>query len=344
MYSNSLLARESTYDLVFMDIIWVAKFAQAGWLEPLDDRFPPDEQKKFLPADIKGSRYKGKIYRVPMRSDAGMLYYRKDLLEKAGLKPPQTWEDLVNIALKLQNPEKLWGFVFQGKQYEGLICNFMELVWGAGGDLFDENQNVIIDSQEAISALQWMCDVVNKHKICPPGVKTYEEEEARHLFQEGKAIFMRNWPYAWTLLQKEDSPVKGKIGIIPMVHKKGQKSAATLGGWGFGISKFSKNKEAAWKFIKFATSYEGQKIFHFKNGAIPTRHELFKDKDILKESPYYPELYKVLLTARPRPMHPRYSRISDILQLHISLALVGKKTPEQALKDAAKKIKRLLKK
>ncbi|MFV1951825.1 MAG: ABC transporter substrate-binding protein [Nitrospinota bacterium] len=342
MYSTSFLAGESTYDLAFMDIIWVSKFAQAGWIEPLDNRFTLKMQKEFLPGDIAGSIYNGNIYRVPMRTDAGMLYYRKDILKQAGLSPPETWDEFVDIALKLQSPPDVWGFVFQGKQYEGLICNFLELVWGAGGDILDEKGIVRIDGPEAISALQWMSDILNRYKICPPGVTTYQEEESRHIFHEGRAIFMRNWPYAWTLSQKDGSPIQGKIGIIPMVHKKGGKSAATLGGWGFGISRFSKNKEAAWKFIRFATGYEGQKILHFKNGAIPTRHKLFKDKDILAESPYYPDLYKVLLTARPRPSHPRYSQISDILQVYVSKAIVGQETPDIALKEAAKEIRRLI--
>lgn len=344
MYSTSFLSKEYTYDLVFMDIIWVSKFARAGWLEPLDDKFTAEMQREFLPGDIAGSKYKGEIYRVPMRSDAGMLYYRKDLLDGAGLSPPETWDDLVEIALKLQRPPELWGFVFQGRQYEGLICDFLELVWGAGGDMVDDDENVLIDGKEAISALEWMYDIVNKHRISPPGVTTYQEEESRHIFQEGGAVFMRNWPYAWTLSQKDDSPVKGKVGIKTMVHKKGSESAATLGGWGFGISKFSKNKGAAWEFIRFATDYECQKILHFRRGAIPTRHTLFRDREILKESPHYPDLYRVLLKARPRPTHPRYSQMSDILQVYVSAALVGDKSPERALKDAAEEIRRLLSK
>jgi len=342
MYSTSFLAGEATYDLVYMDIIWVPKFAAAGWLSPLDDYFPKDEQAKFLSGDMAGSRYQKHIYRVPQRTDAGMLYYRKDLLEANRLTPPQTWDELVEICTKLQNPPELWGVVFQAHQYEGLICNFLEILWGTGGELVDEAGELRINSPEAVKALQWMCDLVNKYKIAPPGVTTYQEEESRHIFQGGHAIFMRNWPYAWTLVQKEDSLIRSKIGIIPQVHVLGAKSAATLGGWGFGISKFSKHPKEAWEFIKFSTSAEGQKLMHFNNGAIPTRHSLFKDKDILAESPHYPELYQVLLTARPRPMHPRYAQISDILQVYLSAALVGQKTPEEALVQAEKEIKTVL--
>lgn len=344
MYSTSFLSGSSgsAYDLVYMDIIWTPKFAQAGWLEPLDGRFGPDMWDEFLPGDMQGSWYEGKVYRIPVRSDAGMLYYRKDILEEAGVAPPQTFDELLDIALRLQKPPELWGFVFQGKQYEGLICAFLEVLWGAGGEVIDERGAVVIDSQEAVAALRWLRDAVNVHGISPPGVTTYEEEEARHVFQEGRAIFMRNWPYAWTLAQKEDSPIRGKVGIVPMVHAEGGKSAATLGGWGFGLSRFSEHKDEAWAFAEFAASEEGQKIMHLKNGMIPTRHSLFEDEEILAESPYYKDFYKVLITARPRPVHPKYSQISDVLQVHVSAALVGDKEPEAALRDAAEEMKTVL--
>jgi multiple sugar transport system substrate-binding protein len=339
MYTTSFLAQDGVYDLVYMDIIWVPKFASKGWLEPLDEKFPAQEREKFLPGDIAGSIYERKIYRVPMQSDAGMLYYRKDLLEKAGLKPPETFGELLQQCKKLQSPPDLWGYVFQGMQYEGLVCDFLEILWGHGGDVLTPDGKAIIDSPESVSALSWLVKIVREEKVCPDGVTTYQEEESRNVFQEGRAVFMRNWPYAWTKFQEDKSLVKGKVGIKPMVHAPGKTSAATLGGWGFAIYKFSKNKEAAWKFIQFATTPEMQKLFHFKKGVIPTRKALFEDKEILAESPHYGELYQVLLVAKPRPVHPRYAEISDILQLNLSAALVGKVSPEDALKRAAQEIR-----
>lgn len=341
MYSAAFMAGEAVYDLVYMDIVWVSKFAATGWIIPLDDLFTPAEQKGFLPGGIAGSKYKGKIYRVPMRTDVGVLYYRKDLLEAIGRQPPSTWNELIELAQEIQSPPELWGFVFQGRQYEGLVCNFLELVWGAGGDFIDnDGGNVLIDQPEAISALEWLCNAARS--ICPPGVTTYQEEESRNIFQEGRALFMRNWPYAWTLAQQEDSPISGKVGIIPMVHKSGHQSASTLGGWGFGISSFSSHKNEAWRFIEFATSARSQKSLHFSKGAIPTRHALFSDNEILKESPHYSELYKILLLAKPRPVHPRYSQISDILQFHVSRALIGAEVPAEALRKTAQEVRDIL--
>lgn len=343
MYATSLMAGEATYDLIYADLIWVPKFAAAGWIVDITDRLNPRQIAQFLPGDIAGGMYKGRLYRLPMQSDAGMLYYRTDILEDAGLRPPRTWSELISQSKKLQNPPDLWGFVWQGNEYEGLICDYLELVWGAGGALLDEDGNVVLDEgTAAVDALQFMYDVIHTYKISPPGVTTYQEEESRHVFHEGNAIFHRNWPYVWTLAQKEDSPIKGKVGIKPMVHKKGYRSAACQGGWGFCLSKYSKDKEAAWTFARYATSYEGQKFIHFTEGVIPTRHALFSDPEVLDESPHYPALWRVQINARTRPQHPLYGQISDILQRYVHSAITGVMKPEDAIKRASVEIRELV--
>lgn len=330
MYATEFLSGGSTYDIVNMDIAWLPKFASKGWLLALDDRFK--DQDQFLPGDIEASKFDGRIYRVPTQADGGLLYYRTDIVGK----PPETFDELVELAQKHQKPEELWGFVFQGKQYEGLVCTFLEILWGHGGDVMN------FDSPATVQAFKWLQGLPGK--VSPPGVTTYEEEQARTLFQQGKAVFMRNWPYAWNLLNQDGSPVKGKVGIAPMPHAPGQKSASTMGGWGLGIARDSKNADAAWKFIQFVTQPEQQKVLYFKNGVIPTRKAMFEDADILKASPHYKQLYQVLLHARPRPVHPRYSQISDVLQSYASAVLIGKQTPEDAAKQAAEKIRKVVEK
>jgi multiple sugar transport system substrate-binding protein len=335
-YARDFMAGGGTYDVVLMDIIWVPRFAAQGWLRPLDDLFAPAARESFLPGDLRGSTFEGRIYRVPMYTDAGMLYYRTDLIDK----PPETFDELVELAKKNQKPPDLWGFVFQGRQYEGLVCAFLEVLWGFGGDVLDDDGKVALDRPAATQALAWMKSLVGT--VAPEGVTTYQEEESRHLFHEGRALFMRNWPYAWILAQKEESKIRGRIGIVPMVHAPGQKSAATLGGWGFGISKTTRHPEAAWSFVEFATRPEQQKILHLKNGNIPTRRSLFSDPDILKASPHYAQLLPVLMAARPRPVHASYARISDVLQAAVSAALTGKTEPEAALKEASEKIREIV--
>lgn len=336
IYSTSFLSGDRTYDLVYMDVIWVPKFAAQSWLLPLDDRLPESARGEFLPGDIAGSTYEGRIYRVPMRSDAGLLFYRSDI---AG-GPPETFEDLTAACRRHQSPPGVWGFVFQGRQYEGLVCAFLEVLWGHGGDLLDDDGNLILDSPEGVDALRWLAESVGS--ISPPAVTTYQEEEARHAFQEGRAIFLRNWPYAWNKAQESGSPIAGKVGIAPMVHRPGHESAAALGGWGFGIAAGSRNPDAAWRFVEFATSEKGMRILNRMNGAIPARRSLYHDPEIVEAHPHYPELYEILLRARPRPVHPQYARISSSLQVHVSAALVGRETPEEALRLAAGEIRSTL--
>ncbi|MEK6542853.1 MAG: ABC transporter substrate-binding protein [Elusimicrobiota bacterium] len=342
LYTTAFLSGKTPYDLIYMDVAWVAKFSATGWLRPLDDLFSLDRQKEFLPGDVMGSRFEGKTYRVPLHSDAGMLYYRKDLLASVKETAPRTWDDLLRIAKKLQKPPQLLGYVFQGKQYEGLSCNFYEFVWGAGGSLQGPDGKLTVNSPAAVEALGFLSSLPKEHAIAPVGVTTYQEEEARHLFQEGRAVFMRNWPYAWVLMQKEGSPVKGKIGIIPMVHKQGAKSGATLGGWGFGIATAARYPQEAWRFVDFITSAVSQKRLNQTEGFIPTRKALFKDPDMLKANPYYPDLYEILLVAKPRPQSPKYTEISNILQARISAVLVGQASPQAALDEAQRKIEQVL--
>ena len=342
MYVTSFLAGEPTYDMVLMDIIWVPQFAHQGWLLPLDEWFDKEAMKEFLPGDVEGSIYNGRLYRIPLQSDAGMLYYRRDLLEEAGLAPPETWEEFLEAAKRLENPPIRWGFVFQGKQYERLVCNFLEFIWSFGGGVFNERGQLALDSPQNVEALAFMCDLIHVQKVTPPGVTTYEEEECRHIFQEGNAVFCRNWPYQWTLAQGKRSPVRGKIGIAPLPHKKGQSSHATLGGWGFGISRFTRKKDACVRFIRYITGPGAQRKLHLRSGVVPTRRSLFHDTGILRESPYYAGLFKILLHARPRPVHPDYPRISDIISRHVHKALLRQNTPQDVLKRAQSQIEKIV--
>lgn len=341
MYAAAFMAEDDGYDMVWMDVAWVPKFAAQGWLRPLDASFTQEMQALFLPGDVEGSRVQGKIYRFPVQSDGGMLYYRKDLLAAQGIPAPKTWAELLAAAKRLQRPPELWGFVFQGKQYEGLTCVYLELLWGNGGDVISKAGELLIDRPEAIEALRWLVDAVHKDKIAPPGVLTFQEEEARQMFQEGRAVFMRNWPYAWALGQKKDSPVRGKIGIVPMVGSGGRR-AATLGGWGYAISAYSRNPEAAWKFLEFNGRPENQKLAFEKGGILPARKSLYSDPAILKRAPHMKQMGEVLARARPRPTHASYARLSDIIQLHLSAALSLQETPEQALSAAASEMRAFL--
>lgn len=332
MYIRSFLSGDPI-ELVYMDVIWTAKFAEGGWLMPLEEWFTPPMQQDFLPGAVEAGRYQGHSYRVPVRGDVGMLYYRKDLIPV----PPKTWGEFERICERHASTPDQECIVFQGMQYEGLVCDFLEYLWGAGGEVLDSEGNVVLDSPQALEALRFMRKLIQE-EWAPRAVISFQEQHSLSAFAEGKALFMRNWPYAWTILNKEGSPLRGKVGIVPFIHKEGHESAGTLGGWGLGIARGIKDPPKAWKFIAFATSAEAQRILHFRRGAVPSRKALFQDPEILKVSPHYRDLYEIVMRARPRPVHPDYPRISDTLQKHVSAVLTGVESPEQALKVMARSI------
>lgn len=344
LYVTYFAAGEKDPDVLMLDVIWSAEFAP--FLEDLTDDYDYFELKEFLPGTIMSVTVNGRIVAIPWFTDAGLLYYRKDLLEKYGYKnPPRTWDELVEMAKKISQAEGIIGFVWQGARYEGLVCNFLEYLWSFGGEVIDEKGKAVIDSSQAVQALQFMVDLIYKHRITPEGVVTYMEEDARRVFQKGEAVFMRNWPYAWALLNSDDSPVKGKVGVAPLPLGPGGRRAATLGGWNLGINKFSskEEKEAAKKLIKFLTSYEQQLYKAIHSGQNPTRKAAYDDPKLKEAAPFMVELLSVFVNALPRPRTANYSELSDVIQKYVHAALTRQMTAEQAIKNIARELNFLLK-
>jgi len=344
LYTSAFILGDSPYDLVYMDVIWTAKFAAAGWLLDLSDRVTDKDLKVFLDKDVEAGRYKRKLYRIPLRSDVGMLYYRKDLLQQAGVKPPETFEELVKVSQELQKKKAAtWGYVWQGAQYEGLPAMFVEILKGFGGFWINPDTNEVgLDKPEAIKAVEFLRNAIAQG-ISPPGVTTYREEDTRRLFVSGQTAFLRNWPYVWSSANEDASKIKGKVGIKPMVHIPGETGGACLGGWGMGISKTSKHPEEAWKAIQYFTSKEAQQRFTLETGNISSRRDLFADPQIVAKYPHYRQLQKVVESAVLRPSISQYAQASDILQRYLNATLSNPQlSAEKAMQSAAKETRSLL--
>ncbi|ODN30554.1 ABC transporter substrate-binding protein [Fervidobacterium thailandense] len=345
LYVTYLAAGEKEPTVLMLDVIWPAEFAP--YLEDLTNDKAYFELDKFLPGTVKSATVNGRIVAIPWFTDAGLLYYRKDLLEKYGFKnPPKTWDELVRMAKTITAKEKnMYGFVWQGARYEGLVCDFMEYLISFGGDVLDEAGNVVINSPAAVRALQFMVDLIYKENVSPRAVTTYMEEEARRVFQNGQAVFMRNWPYAWALLNDpKESKVAGKVGVAPLPAGPAGRSAATLGGWMLGINKNAtpEEKEAAKKLIKFLTSYDEQLYKAINAGQNPTREAVYKDPQLKKAAPFMVELYGVFINAEPRPRTAKYSELSDVMQKYIHAALTQQMTAQKAIEEMAKELRRVL--
>lgn len=346
LYAISLQGKSTNLDIMAIDIVWVAEFARAGWIADLSDVFPPDVRAEFLPGTVQAGTYQGKFYAAPWFTDAGMLYYRKDLLKKHGFAgPPETWPELVAMARKIlaaENDPKLQGFVWQGKQYEGLVCNAVEYFGSAGAQFVDANGAWALDPFKAVQALTFMSDLVHKNKVSPMLVLSGQEEPTRQVFSNGQAVFHRNWPYAYNIFDKEDSPVKGKFGIAPLPKFPGGEHVGTLGGWFLAVNKNSPHLEQAKAFVRYMTSRETQTRVFKSLGYLPTRTAMYQDPTILSTHPHLAKLGRILETARPRPVTPYYMGLSEILQAEFSAVLAQLKTPKQAVRSIEKQAERLL--
>ena len=326
-------------------------WAGAGWALPLDEYYDASMRKEYFPGTIDACTFDGKLTALPWFVDSGMLYYRKDLLEKYGEKVPTTWAELTATAQKIQDGERaagsadFQGFVFQAKAYEGLTCDALEWVHSfGGGDIVDKAGNITINNPQAAKALDTAATWIGT--IAPGGVLNYGEEDARGVWQTGKAAFMRNWPYAWSLGQAADSPIKGKIGVaaLPAGSGPGARKAATLGGWQLAVPKYSKNIDAAAALAIYLAGPEIQKKRAIGGSYNPTIPELYKDADILKASPFMGELLDVFTNAVARPATAtglKYPEVSQAFWDATYEVLSKKSTGAEAVKKLEGKLKQV---
>ncbi len=348
LLTQKLKNRSPDVDVFFMDVIWPPEFASAGWAFPLDEFFPPPEQEKFLSSPILANSYKGKIYGVPLFVGSGMLYYRQDLLKRHGFNPPETWEEMVKQAKKIVSEERknreICGFSGQFKQYEGLVCDMMEYILSNGGRILNpQTGKSEIAEKPAMDAVKFVRDNIIG-VIAPKGALTYQEPESLSLFIQGKAVFHRNWPYAWEISNNpQRSKIAGKVGIAKLPHFPGGASFATLGGWQLGISRYSKNKEAAWTFVRFLTSEKIQRHLALKAGLTPTRKALYEDEEIIRAYPQFSDMKNVFLTAWPRPRTPLYPAVSNALQYYFHKVISDPTSDiEKEARAASREIDRIL--
>lgn len=347
LYQQLLSAKSENVDVVQLDVVWPGLLASHLLnLKP----YTKGVEKEHFSAMIANNTVAGQLLAMPWFTNAGLLFYRKDLLQKHGQKVPATWEDLSASAKKIQDAEraagndKMWGYVWQGRAYEGLTCDAIEWVSSYnGGTIVDAGGKVTINNPGAVMALQTAAKWVGT--ISPTSVLNYGEEEARGVFQAGNAVFMRNWPYAWSLGQGADSPVKGKIGVatLPKGGASGR-NAAALGGELLAVSKYSKNPALAADLVMYMTGATVQKERALKGSYNPTIGALYKDAEILAANPFMGELYGTFTSAVPRPATvtaSKYNQVSNAFWNATHQVLSGKAKAEDSLKSLDATLNRL---
>ncbi len=307
----------------------IAEFGANGWTVPLDDKWPASDRANYLPGPLAGCTYNGKIWAAPYRTDAGLIYYRTDIIKTA----PTTWAEMTSMA-KANAPSKAkYGYLWQGAQYEGLVCDFTEVLYGYGGSVLDPNnpKSVTVSSPEGVAALTLMTSWVGG--ISPSSITTYKEPETLASWQNGDAVFARNWPYQFALSNDpKASKVVGKFEVHNMLFGGSNTTGhSSLGGWQLGINAFSKNPDAAWKFIQHQLAQPAQKTFAVQLSLTSTLLSIYDDADVLKANPFFAKLKPVFQTAQPRPVTPFYPDVSNAIQVRIHNALTGQASPSAAL-------------
>ena len=318
-------------DVFYSDVIWTAEFASQQWIYDMTP-YVETREADLIPATLETVNYDGKTWGMPQQTDSAFLYYRTDQVQD----PPATWQEVYEVAG--QND----GIVYQGAPYEGLTCDFLEIAFAAGGEVLSEDgSEAVIDSPENVAALQFMVDGVEQG-IAANGVTTYMEEESRRYFESGRATFMRNWPYAYSLGQKKGTEVSGKFTVMPFPEFEGAGTAAILGGHNLVISVHSENPGAALALVDFLTTEEEQITMFRDYSLAPTIAAAYDDPDVQDKYDFATELKESVAQARSRPVSPVYPQISQAIYENVNEALAGRVSPEEALQNAQSQMQQAL--
>lgn len=323
MIQNAQL-KSGEFSVLNLDIVWTAEFAANRWIAEL----PKDRlnTRGYLPTTVEGASYRGRLFAAPWTSDAGLLYYRTDLLRKAGAKPPRTWAEMERTCKKvlaLPEARRMSCYAGQFEKYEGMTVNFSEMVEGAGGSVVNAKGLPTVDTPQARKGLGFFARAYREGLIPRKGI-TFKEEEGRQAYQKGQLVFHRQWPYQWKLANAKDgsSKVVGKFGVAPLPGLDGP-GVSSLGGHNLAVSSFAKNKATALDFIAYMTSERMQRLNLLLSSNAPTIASLYGDPALIRKYPYLPVLKKSVLSAEPRPRLVRYGDATAAIQDAAYQAVTG---------------------
>jgi trehalose/maltose transport system substrate-binding protein len=349
LYRQLFAAKSTDIDVLQIDLVW------PGLLKDhlLDlSPFTRGEERKHFQTLVDGNTVNGRLVAMPWYTDAGVFYYRKDLLTHYQQAVPSTWKEFSDIAKRIQTAERargnpdFHGFMFQGKADEGLTCHALEWIAGSGGgQVLSDSGEITVRNKAAAAALDMAASWIGH--ISPLGVLNHEPEDSRGVFQSGNALFMRNWPYAWALMQKDDSPVKDKVGIAPMPGLQAAGGRSAVGGWQLGVSRYSKHPELAAELVLYMTSAAVQRERAIAGAFNPTRPTLYEDKEVIAANPHMPALSAIIAKGVIRPSTVtglKYPQVSQSVWYAAHDVLSGRMNGEEAVTRLEKRLERIRRK
>jgi multiple sugar transport system substrate-binding protein len=336
-FAQLLATGDTTRDIYLLSPSWLTQYTAKNWLTPLEEYAESTEVEfdDFFPSSVQANTADGRAMALPWTIDAGILYYRRDLLEEYGYDIPSTWADLQRLALDLKIQAGLpSGYVWQGAAYESLTCNALEFVWAYGGTVVDGNGSIVFDAAETRQALQQMLELLASG-ASPTEVTTYREAATLNAFQSDGAALMRNWAYAWDRVNAEDSALAGKVGIAPL-------PTACLGGSSLALSAHSQHPEQAFRLMTFLTDYEQQAQLALQGIQPPALESVYGDHDLLSADPSLVELHKALSVSLPRPQTTAYTKLSEVIYSEVNMMLDGEQDVETTVTNIQLRLEAVL--
>ena len=344
--NTQMSAKDSTLDIINLDVVRPAQFNAANWTTPLNDYLKGGTKylDRYLPGYKEANLISGKVTALPAWADVMFLYYRKDLLDKYNLEPPKTWDELTADAKKIQQGEggDIQGLSFQGAAIEGAVCTFLLPYWSMGHNIVNFNGKLTFDHDAAVKSLKLWKGFVDDG-VAPKNVAEIKTDDTRQDFQHGKVAFAVEWTYAWNHFQNDkDTSVKDKVGITTIPAVQGGKPATCLGGWQWGVSAFSKHKKAAAELAEYLSSPEVSKYVAIHGSLLPVYADLYKNAEVDKAVPFFSDLLPVVQTAHARPVTPRYNEVSNAIRTTVNAVLAGQMTPTQGADQMQSRLQRIL--
>lgn len=338
LYQQLLAAKSSDIDVMIVDVIWVGMLKEH--LLDLNTVVPKEEIDQHFASIVGAGSVDGKLVAMPWFTDTGLLFYRKDLLEKYGKPVPATWAELTATAKEIMDAERaagtpdMWGYAWQGKAYEGLTCDAIEWVASSGGGtIVDEKGEITINNPEAAKAIDLAASWVGG--ISPRGVLEYDEESSRGVFETGKSVFHRNWSYVWGTSQGENGPLVGKVGVSALpAGAEGQTSSGCMGTAHMGVSAYTANPKEAVSLLRYMTGVAEQKRRAIKASYNPTIASLYEDKEVLAAVPFLPDAKKAFDESASRPSSATagdYNQVSTAFFTAVQSVLAGDSNATDAL-------------
>lgn len=344
--STVLNAKDAAIDIYLIDIVNPAQYMAAGWLEPLDAYVGgANAMKAYLPVYSQANIVSGKVAAMPAFADAMFMYYRKDLLEKYGIKEPKTWDELSAAAKKIQEGEKnpnLQGLSIQGAPIEGAVCTFLLPYWSMGKAFNDASGKMTLDKDAAAKGMDMWLKMVDQG-VMKKNIAEVTTPATVNEFKAGQVAFAINWGFAWDRFKDDaDSQVKGKVGVMPLPAVAGGKSATCVGGWQWAVSAFSKSKPEAAKLVQFLSSPASSKMLAVEGSLLPTIQSVYTDADVVRQVPWFKDAANVVIAGQARPMSARYGEVSDAIRTTTSAILARTKTPVEGVAEIDSKLTRVM--